>query len=101
MTESSAPKAQHLLITHRFWKILPLITVVSGVGMTTKWLDPVVLRSVVSGLFHRRGGRTLSAESTKCTALYLPRIEHGLWGYQLDVILAHHLIVGRSATSVS
>ena len=95
MTESSAPRAPTPAhYAPALENITLVITVVSGVGMTTKWLDPVVSFAVVSGLFHRRGGRTLSPESTKCTALYLPRIEHGLWGYQLDVILASSLDCG-------
>ena len=89
MTDSSAPRAQTSAhYAPALENITLVITVVSGVGMTTKWLDPVVSFALWC-LGYSIG--TLSAESTKCTALYLPRIEHGLWGYQLDVILASSL----------
>ena len=93
MTKSSAPRAP---TSANYAPVLEnitlVITVVSGVGMTTKWLDPVVSFAlwclgysiVLLGAHFRQNRRNVMLFT-------LPRIEHRLWGYQLDVILASSL----------
>ena len=73
MTEVSNPRAALLE------NVTLVITVVSGVGMTTKWLDPVISFALwCVGYSIAIAGAYLPAKQAQHGALYLSRREYGL-----------------------